>query len=129
MRLKVLTPTDIILDTKAIKILAEAVNGYFCIKPRHSDFVTALVPGILEYTTEQNISAFVALDNGTLVKCADSVMISARNAICGTDLSELRTLIEQKFNALDEHEKHARTVMARLEAGIVRRFIELGEMR
>jgi F-type H+-transporting ATPase subunit epsilon len=47
MRLKILLPTEIILDKEVIKVVAEAENGYFCLLPRHVDFVSTLVPGIL----------------------------------------------------------------------------------
>jgi F-type H+-transporting ATPase subunit epsilon len=53
MRLRVLLPTDVLVDREAAKVIAEAANGSFCLLPRHVDFVAALVPGILRYTTPQ----------------------------------------------------------------------------
>jgi len=129
MNLKILTPTEILLEESTSKIIAEAENGMFCLKPKHIDFVAALVPGIVEFVDEQGSSIYVALDESTLVKCGPSVMISARNAVRGTDLEQLRLLIEEKFKSMDERERHARKVLARLEAGIVRHFIELEEIR
>ncbi len=51
MRLRVLLPTEVLLDVEVTKVIAEAENGFFCLLPRHVDFVAALVPGILYYTT------------------------------------------------------------------------------
>ena len=50
MRLRVLLPTELLLDEQAEKIVTEAENGSFCMLPRHVDFVAALVPGILVVT-------------------------------------------------------------------------------
>jgi F-type H+-transporting ATPase subunit epsilon len=60
-----------------------------------------------------------------LVKCGSDVMVSSRNAVIGPDLGELRHTIEKHFREFDEHEKVARAAFARLEADLVRRFIEL----
>ena len=49
MHLKVLVPTEVFVDTKTTKIVAEAENGSFCLLPHHIDFVAALVPGIVVY--------------------------------------------------------------------------------
>ena len=47
MKLKVLLPTEIFINEEVEKVVAEADNGYFCLLPRHVDFVSALVPGLL----------------------------------------------------------------------------------
>ena len=44
MHLTVLLPTEILLDAVDVsKIVAEAQDGFFCLLPRHVDFVAALV--------------------------------------------------------------------------------------
>lgn len=53
MQLKVLLPTEIFLHEPVRKVVAEAPNGSFCLLPAHIDFVTALVPGLLSYETEE----------------------------------------------------------------------------
>ena len=123
MRLEVLTPTEVVIDAGVSKVVAEAENGWFCLEPRHIDFVTALVAGVLNYVTEDGIEAFVAVDEGTLVKCGKRVMVSTGRAVAGTDLSTLEAMIVAEFKALDEAERVSRSALARLEAGIVRRFL------
>jgi len=44
MRLKVLLPTEVLMDVEVTKVSAEAENGSFCLLPRHIDFVAALAP-------------------------------------------------------------------------------------
>ena len=69
MRLKVLLPTKVLIDEPVAKVIAEAENGSFCLEERHIDFVAALVPGLLSFRTPHNEEVFVAVDEGTLVKC------------------------------------------------------------
>lgn len=127
MRLRILLPARVVLDEDVAKIVAEAENGWFCIRPRHIDFVAALVPSILLYTGDNGIERFVAADEGLLVKCADEVVVSTNHAVQGDSLATLKQLVVDRFVRRDEREQSARKALARLEAGIVRRFIELRE--
>ncbi len=125
MRLKLLLPSQILLDEPVRKIIAQGQNGSFCLEPRHVDFVSALAPGILQFVDAGGREVFVAVDEGILVKCADEVMISAYNAVRGEDLATLKDTVEHRFRQLDESERVARSALARLEAGVIRRFTEI----
>jgi len=126
MNLKVLLPTEILVDEAVRKVTAEAANGSFCLLPKHIDFVAALVPGLLSFETEkEGQEVFVAVAEGVLVKSGQEVLVSVRNAARGGDLGEMRQIVEEKFKILDDKEKTARTAMARIEAGFVRRFLEV----
>jgi F-type H+-transporting ATPase subunit epsilon len=127
IHLKLLLPTRILVDEDVSKVIAEAHNGSFCLLPRHVDFVAALTPGILQFTTEQRETRYYAIDRGTLVKCGKDVLLSTMNAVAGTDLGTLKRQVEEQFLTLDEQERMARTALARLEAGTLRRFTELEE--
>lgn len=129
LRLRVLLPTRILVDRPAQQLTAEAIDGAWCLKPRHMDFVTALQPGILSYLDTESNEHFIALDEGLLVKCAETVSISTQHAVEGNSLSALRHIVNQQFLELDEHQRLARTALARLEAGAIRRFIELERPR
>jgi F-type H+-transporting ATPase subunit epsilon len=126
MKLKVLLPTEVLLEEAVGKINAEAPNGFFCLLPRHIDFVTALVPGLLSYEAEnQKREVFLAVSEGILVKSGENVLVSVRRAVKGGELGELRRIVEEKFKVLDAKEQTARSAMARIEAGFVRRFLEV----
>ncbi len=125
MNLKIALPAAVLVDEPVRKIVAEAENGSFGILPRHIDFAAALVPGVLIYLDAKGHERFLGIDEATLVKCGDEVMISARNAVEGDDLQNLRRQVEATFVLLDERERSARSALARLEAGIARRFVEL----
>ncbi len=127
LRLQVLLPTEVLVDEEVTKVIAKAENGFFCLLPRHIDFVSALVPGVLSFCALDGEERFAAVDEGILVKCGRDVSISALNGVQSTDLDHLQTLIEERFLELDEHERKARTALARLEAGTLRGFRELQE--
>lgn len=125
MNLKVLLPTEVFLETKAGKIVAEAGNGYFGLLPRHVDFVTALVPSIFTFWDENGDEIVIAIDRGLLVKFGENVLVSTRNAVRSEDIDELQTLIDETFDQFDDHDRTARSAVAKMEADLVRRLVEL----
>ncbi len=127
MRLKIMTPTQIVVNQETVKVIAEAENGSFCLLPRHIDFVAALVPGILSFFDSEGTEEFAAVDEGILIKAGREVLVSTRNAVRSKKLGTLRQTVAQEFQVKDERERTALAAGARLEADIVRKFIELGE--
>ena len=125
MRLRILLPTEVLVDANVSKVVAEAENGSFGLLPRHIDVVTALVPGILAYVDSDGRQQLVGIDEGILVKCGDEVRVATGRAIRGSDLATLKREVERWFLEIDEQAAIARTAMARLEAGVIRRFTEL----
>ena len=125
MNLKVLLPFKIFAEkTGVLRIVAETREGSFGLLPHRLDCVAALTPGILIYETESDGEVFVALDEGVLIKTGADVLVSARNAIAGTDLGQLREAVQQEFLKLDDREQNVRSVMAKVESSLIRRLAE-----
>ncbi len=125
MNLKVLLPFEVFTDkTGVLRIVAETHEGSFGLLPRRLDCVAAIVPGILVFETEADGETCIAVDEGVLVKSGADVLVSVRNAVGGTDLGKLREAVEQQFLNLDEQEKSVRSILAKLESGLVRRLAE-----
>ncbi len=125
MNCMILLPAEVFFDREVAKVVAEAGNGSFCLLPRHVDFAAALVPGLLRIFAVDGTEEFYAVDEGILVKRGDDITVSTRNAVEVPDLGQARRVVEEKFKTLDDREKSARTAAARLEADLVRRFMEL----
>lgn len=124
MNLKLLQPFQVFVDTAGVtRIVAETSEGAFGILPRRLDCVAALAPGILVYETEADGEVYVAVDEGVLVKTGRNVVVSVRRAMRGTDLGQLRAAVEQEFMTLDEHEQDVRSVMAKMESGLIRQMV------
>lgn len=122
MSVKVMLPSGVLLDQEAAKVVAEAQDGSFCLLPRHADFVTALVPGILALTTRDGAETFLAVDEGILVKRGPEVLVSTWNAVTGA-LGELRHAANDQFWKLDEGERRARRALDHLEVSLVRQVV------
>jgi len=125
MRLRIFLPSECFLEKEVYKVKGEGLNGCFCLKPRHVDYVTALVPGIFSYEDGAGIESFLAVDSGTLVKQEAELMIATRRAVVG-DLGRLYSEVEKMRSALVEEERQHRSTAAQLEAGFLRRLMEFG---
>lgn len=127
MHLQVVLPTKILLELDVLKVNAEAENGMFCLLPHHLDFVATLAPSLLSVISSEDEETFLAIDQGVLVKQGDRVIVATQHAVQGGDLGMLKQTIEQRFRLIDEREKIARSVLAKLEISTIKGFIELGE--
>jgi F-type H+-transporting ATPase subunit epsilon len=106
------------------RIVARSPQGSFGILPHRLDCAAALTPGILTYETEAGVEVDLAVDEGVLVKAGDDVLVSVRNAIGGIGLDKLHEAVKREFLDLDEREKDVRSVLAKMEGGFIRRFME-----
>jgi F-type H+-transporting ATPase subunit epsilon len=123
--LTILLPEKTFLKKEVKKVTAEAENGWFCLLPRHVDFTTSLIPGILIITLTGGEDVYLAIDEGILVKYGKEVVISTRNAIEGDNLGELKNRVEEMFIRTGEKEKDAQVALSKLEADFVRSFLNL----
>lgn len=124
MQLEIVTPLQISLDMPVRRIVAEGPDGSFGMLPHHIDFVSQVVPGILVYEDMQGREHYAAVNSGTMVKCGDLVRVATRSAILGDDLDTLETRMKQEFRQQDEAEREARSALARLEAQMIRHFLD-----
>ena len=125
MRLTVRLPTEIFLTEEVTRIKAEAPNGWFGLLPKHVDFVTALVPGVLTFVSRKGGEEYLAIDQGILVKCGPEVSVSTRAAVRGANLGKLKCDVVTQFEADEEREKKNLEFEVKLEADLVRGLLEL----
>ena len=125
MDLRILLPDKTYWQGKVRKIVGEAVDGSFCLLPKHVDFVAAMVPGIFFALTDEEKELYMAIDEGVLVKIKNNLTLSTRNAIKEENLGSLKQKVEERFLQIDEQEKEARHALNNLEADFVRRFLDL----
>lgn len=125
MRLKVWVPTEVFFDEEVKKLKAEAEDGWFCILPRHVDFVTSLAPGILSFQLPNQATQYLAIDHGILVKCGPEVSVSTPRALRGASLGSLKEAVEREFHKIMEKDRATREFEAKLEADLVRQLLEV----
>jgi F-type H+-transporting ATPase subunit epsilon len=125
INLKILLPFQIFVEKKGVKrIVAHTLQGALGLLPRRLDCTAALTPGILTYETESEGEVFLAVDEGVLVKAGRDVLVSVRHAIGGADLDQLHEAVKREFLNVNEQEKNIRSVLAKMESGLVRRLME-----
>lgn len=125
MHLMVQTPVEQVLNLEVETIVAEGLEGSFGLRPRHIDYVAALVPGLLYYRAAKGEEGYLAVDRGVLVKQGAEVVVSVRQAVAGRSLDDLLDVVENRFKVLGEQEKVVRSAVARLKSDFLRRFSEL----
>jgi len=124
MTLEVLLPFRVFAEHEGVgRIVAETPEGSFGILPRRLDCVAVLTPGVLAWERDGH-EAWMAVDEGLLIKTGDTVTVSVRHAVAGEDLADLRDLVEREYLTLDEHEREVRSVLDKLEIGLMRRLVE-----
>lgn len=125
MHLTLITPVETVVDRPVRRLSARGSDGAFGLLPRHVDIAVPLVPGIVAYVDGAADEHFVAVDMGVLIKTGSGLRIVTRRAVAGDDLAGLERLVAEEFLTLSDVERDARLALARLEAGVVRRFLEL----
>jgi len=124
--LKVLLPFGVFAEkADVLKVVADTNVGSVGILPHRLDCVAALTPGILFYESESDGEVYIAVDQGILVKVGLTVLISVSNAIAGKDLDQLKQAVESQFLNLNQQEKNVRSLMAKLESGLISRLAGL----
>ena len=126
MNLKLLMPTQIVLDTPIDKIDVEAIDGFFTLLPRHIDFVTALKNSIITYTINGQ-AKYAACDHGVLVKRGDMVRISTSLAILSDKLETLKETIATTFSQMEQERKELNLSITRLELGLTKGLLSLSK--
>ena len=125
MKLKILLPFRVFADKRdVLRMVAVSHEGSFGLLPHRLDCVAALSAGILMYETAAEGEVYIAVDEGVLVKTGCDVRVSVRNAIGGMSLDKLRAAVEAEFMQLGEQEQKVRSVLAKMEGGLIRRLAE-----
>jgi F-type H+-transporting ATPase subunit epsilon len=126
MRLSIRVPYGPIVEVSEVQSLnLDTTEGSMGLLPHRLDFVAAIVPGILTYTTADQPEAAVALDQGVITKAGDEVQIIVRQAVPGKDWDQLHRLVNEDFLGQSEQERAVRAVLARLEATFFHRFSQV----
>ena len=130
MKLKVLLPYGVFLEQDDVsRIVAETSDGSLGLLPHRLDCAAALVPGILTYATQEDALAYIAVDEGMLVKAGDIVLVSVRRAISGKTLAELQDAVKREFLTIDEQQRNVRAAVDKLESGLMSRLAEFRHER
>ena len=128
MRLRLTTPTQLLVDREVTYVQAEDASGRFGILPGHESYLTALVPSILVYRCEENGTrreAYAAVRKGVLRVSGEEVQVAVRDAHLGEDLAALQEEIRGNRGKIAERSYRSARSMYQMQVAAWRRLAEL----
>lgn len=125
MRLRIITPLSIVIDTQPILSLrAEDESGSFGILPGHADFLTSLSIGVVSWKDSAQAQHYCAVRRGVLsVTAGNDISITTREAVPGADLATLDATVVAHFRADIETDRTERSEAIRLQISAIRRIV------
>ncbi|MEM7528201.1 MAG: ATPase [Pseudomonadota bacterium] len=127
MEVSLRTPDAEVFAGAAAKLSARGLQGRFAMLPAHADMVAPLLTGVVGLTFAGGAERFFGVDEGVLVKQGPSVTVCVFRVVPGASLEEVRQTATARFGEIADRERRARTALARLEIGAMRRFADLME--
>ena len=125
MRLRILLPYKVFDEREHVtRLVADTREGSMGLLPHRLDVAATLTPGILTFEVQGEGEVYTAVSGGLLLKCGSEVTVCVRHAVRGVDLARLRETVEHELGQADEQERTVRSVLARLESGFIRRFVQ-----
>jgi len=134
MRLEIITPDEIILNTDVEAIRVQLSDGWWGILPRHAPFLAHIVAGIMLYR-RQGDTRYVALYQGTVevqrraeTLLSDRVLVLTAAAEEGENLAELEQALERQRARLKRIAQEAHIEFTRARMALERALRETTEL-
>jgi F-type H+-transporting ATPase subunit epsilon len=124
MRLRVLTPTEVVTDRDVAHVTAEDPTGSLGIRPGHAPLVTPLVPGIVVVRGADGREDYVAVNGGVMLVGGDTVEIVSRQAVAGNHLAGLEDDVLAGFEREIDEDKANRAAFEKLRVSFLRGVLD-----
>ncbi|MBN1675872.1 MAG: F0F1 ATP synthase subunit epsilon [Kiritimatiellae bacterium] len=124
MKLRILTPTDVVLDEEVVHVTAEDVTGSLGVRPGHAALVSALVPGIVVARPPGGRDRYVAINGGVMLVGREGVEIVTRQAVAGGDLSHLEDTVVAGFEKEAREDRVNRAAFEKMRISFMRGVLE-----
>lgn len=125
MNVRVITPTEVVLDQEAAHVTVEDPTGSLGVRPRHAPLVTPLVPGILIARDVRGSERYVAVNGGVMTVNDDLVQVATRQAVVGEDLARLEETVVAEFERETDQDKTNHVAFERLRIRFMRSVLEV----
>jgi len=129
MKLRVITPTSVILDEEVVHVTAEDVTGSLGIRKGHLPLVTLLVPGIVMGRAGDGREHYVAVNGGVLLVNDDQVTVVSRDAVRSDDLDRLENDVIETFRRQAEEDRASNTQFHKMRLAFLRKVLEFDGAR
>lgn len=125
MKLRVFTPTEVVLEDEVAHVTVEDPTGSLGIRPGHAPLVTPLVQGILIARGGDGRERYLALDGGVALVNRDVVEVVSRRAVESDDLAHLEDTVLGEFQKRAEQERSSFVAFEKMRLSFMRRLLEL----
>jgi len=125
MKLRVLTPTEVVLDEDVQHVTVEDPTGSLGIRTGHAPLVTPLVRGILMARSLNGHTKYVAVDGGAVVVTRDGVEVVSRQAVLSDDLGHLEDTVLARFQQEADQDKTRHVAFEKMRINFMRQVLEL----
>ncbi|MFC4667978.1 F0F1 ATP synthase subunit epsilon [Seohaeicola nanhaiensis] len=127
MRLRIVTPLEVVVDQTIDALRAEDATGSFGILPGHAPFVTALSVSIVSWRAAER-EHFCAIRGGVLsvegrTVAATSIAIATREAVTGDHLATLDADVLARFRSDADAERTEHVEAMRLQFNAIRHLV------
>ncbi|MHA7851118.1 hypothetical protein [Roseovarius sp.] len=123
MRLRIITPTRVVLDTEVSQIFGLGSQGAFGLWAGDMDCLSDLVPGVLRYQAPGGPPRHVGLSTGILVKKGSVVSVTTSNAYLSDDPAEAARRIRAERRDAEDADALEREALAMLDAEMQRQLV------
>ncbi|HEY68701.1 MAG: hypothetical protein DRI79_12055 [Chloroflexi bacterium] len=132
MRLEIITPDEIVLDTEVEAIRVQLSDGWWGILPGHAPFLAHIVAGVMLYRRRGD-THYVALYQGTIEvqrRSAEpnSVLVLTAAAEEGENLAVLEHALERQRARLNQVAREAHIEFTRARMALERALRETAEL-
>ena len=125
MKLRILTPTEVILEEEVTHVTAEDVTGSLGIRPGHAALVTPLAAGIVTVRTSGSGERYVAVNGGVMIVTGEEVEIVSRQAVVSRDLARLEGTVLAEFNKENFDDRLNKVAFEKMRLNLMRRVLEV----
>ncbi|SHM20977.1 alternate F1F0 ATPase, F1 subunit epsilon [Roseovarius litoreus] len=123
MRLRIITPKRVVLDTEVSQIFGQGSQGAFGLWAGDMDCLSDLVPGVLRYQVPGGPLGHVGLSAGILVKKGSVVTVTTSNAYPSHDPAEAARRIRAERRDAADADRLEREALAMLDAEMQRQLV------
>ena len=129
MKVRVITPTKVVLDADAVHVTVEDITGSLGIRPGHIPMIAALEVSMLVARDAHGEEKYVALDGGVLTVSKDTVTVTSQRAVIGDDLEHLDNTVLADFRSEAEQDRTANAAFQKLRVAFLKRLFDLETAR
>jgi F-type H+-transporting ATPase subunit epsilon len=132
VKLRVLTPTEVILEEDVTHVTAEDVTGSLGIRPGHATLVTPLAAGIVIARAAGGGERYVAVNGGVMIVTGEEVEIVSRQAVASSDLAHLEGTVLEEFDKEEHADRTNKVAFEKMRLNLMRRVLDVetaGEIR